>query len=293
MKLAPLFCILSFPVLAATPEPAPKGAWQQHWNRGQAEITSYQLEQARYGAMNPGTAVTIFVTEPFSTTEQVKADEPGADSTQVLKLNLTKNFNTGIYPYSMMLSVFTPVAREKHPRALKATVSSQEWCGHTFLQLNLKPDGYHGWLRSYFQSEGDREFSAGAAPLEDEIWTLIRIDPASLPTGDFEMIPGGLYARLRHRLPQPEQARATLTGEGDLLTYTVDYPELKRSLAIHFTRAFPYTIEAWEETGPSGFGDGVKQLTTRATLKKRLMIDYWNKNSPEDTALREKLDLTK
>ncbi len=273
------------------PEPAPKGAWAQHWNRGKAEITTYSLEQARYGAVHPGTAATIFVTEPFSTTEQVKADKAGAESTQVLKLNLTKNFVTGIYPYSMMLSVFTPVARDSHPRSLKATVSAQEWCGHTFLQLNLEPDGYRGILRSYFQSEGDRDFNAGAAMLEDEIWTLIRIAPANLPTGPTELIPGGLHARLSHRLPAAEKAIASLAGEGGTLTYTIQYPDLKRTLAIRFATAFPHEIAGWEESGPSGFGDSEKILTTRAVLKERLMIDYWNKNAPAERALRRQLGL--
>ena len=37
-----------------------------YWYRGQAEITSYDLEQARYGELRSGTAVLVFVTEDFS-----------------------------------------------------------------------------------------------------------------------------------------------------------------------------------------------------------------------------------
>ena len=38
----------------------------KYWYKGKAEITSYKLQQARYGEMYEGTAVTIFVTEDFS-----------------------------------------------------------------------------------------------------------------------------------------------------------------------------------------------------------------------------------
>ncbi len=137
----------------------------KYWNRGKAEITSYDLEQARYGEVHPGEAVTIFVTEPFDPEEQVKADNPDEADIQVLKLNLTKKFVTGIYPYSMMLSVFTPVNLEKFPRTLKTTVSSQEWCGHTWTQLNWRNGKYLAELRSYFESEGDWDFVVGDAIL--------------------------------------------------------------------------------------------------------------------------------
>ncbi len=42
---------------------------------------------------------------------------------------------------------------------------------------------------SYFESEGDQDFKLDKAILENELWTQLRIDPASLPTGTLEMIP--------------------------------------------------------------------------------------------------------
>ena len=86
---------------------SPGKAFKSYWYNGEAEITSFDLQQARYGHTYPGQAVMIFVTEDFSKAKQVKLDHPeeaGNDRINVLKLNLTKKFNTGIYPYSMMLS---------------------------------------------------------------------------------------------------------------------------------------------------------------------------------------------
>ncbi len=264
----------------------------KYWNRGEAEITSYDLEQARYGEVHPGEAVTVFVTEPFDPQKQVKADNPDQADTQVLKLNLTKKFLTGIYPYSMMLSVFTPVNPEKFPRTLKTTVSSQEWCGHTWTQLNWSDGKYLGEQRSYFESEGDQKFAAGEAMLEDAVWTKIRIDPALLPRGRIMMIPGGLSARLRHRLPKPEKAQASMAEQdGDQNTYSIEYPEIRRTLRITYERDFPHRISGWEEKDLSGFGPSAIPLTTKATLKQRLMIDYWNHHDLKDRRLRAKLGL--
>ena len=50
-----------------------------------------------------------------------------------MKLNFTKKFVTGIYPYSLMFSSFTPADAS---RTLKTTMTGQEWCGEVFSQLN-------------------------------------------------------------------------------------------------------------------------------------------------------------
>jgi len=79
--------------------------FKDYWYDGTAEINSYELQQSRYGQLHQGHAVLIFVTEDFSRSKQVKLDGPGNavdDKASVLKLNLTKKFNTGIYPYAMM-----------------------------------------------------------------------------------------------------------------------------------------------------------------------------------------------
>jgi len=65
--------------------------FSKYWYQGKAEITSYELEQARYGEIHKGSAVLVFVTEDFSKNKQVKLDNPSAnpkDAIPVLKLNL-------------------------------------------------------------------------------------------------------------------------------------------------------------------------------------------------------------
>jgi len=255
-----------------------------YWYQGKAELTSYVLKQARYGEIHEGNAVLIFVTEDFSKTKHVKLDDyvrAGKDGVKVLKLNLTKNFNTGIYPYSMMASIFTPVSG--HP-TLKVTTSSQEWCGHTFGQFNLDGDTYRIRQYSYFEQEGDVTVRLKQVLLEDEIWNRIRLNPASLPTGEISLIPGSMFQRLEHADIDVSMSVAQLeTLENGNHAYTLRYPSLNRTLTIHYEPTFPYAITEWEET--------VGDLTTRATRDRSIMLDYWNHNSTEDLALRTELNL--
>ncbi len=275
--------------------PADMDAFGDYWYQGQAELTSYTLEQARYGEIHPGHAVLVYVTEDFSKSKQVKLDRPseaGDDRAKVLKVNFTKKFNTGVYPYSTMTSVFTPVYRKRNPHTLKVTTTSQEWCGHTFVQLNRNEAGYALESRSYFESEGDINAQLPDVALEDDIWTTLRLNPDDLPTGEFQMIPGTLYQRLGHKGAEAQSATATLTTGGNGQTaYTLTYPEHGRTLTINFNAAFPYEIESWEESYPSGFGLGAKVLTTKAQRNKRIMLDYWSRNGLEDAQYRETLGL--
>ncbi|MDP1340568.1 hypothetical protein, partial [Klebsiella variicola] len=86
----------------------------------------------------------------------VKADQPSETNIPVLKLNKTKNFITGIYPYSIMSSVFFPLEEISH--ALKISTSVQEWCGHTYTQLNNR-NKFEIKSHSYFEGEADQCFS--------------------------------------------------------------------------------------------------------------------------------------
>ena len=172
-----------------------------YWYQGKAEITSYEMEQARYGEIRKGHAVLIFVTEDFSKSKQVKLDNPQKDpedAVKILKLNFVRKFITGIYPYSIMTSVFTPVELSSHPNTLKLSFSSQEWCGNVHTQANHKKNRYEFNSYSYFESEGDAKFELEDAILEDELWTRIRISPDRLPVGNIKIIPSLLSSRLKH-----------------------------------------------------------------------------------------------
>jgi len=263
-------------------------AFKKYWYNGTAELTSFELEQGRYGEIHKGKAVLIYVTEDFNPEKQVKADQQRSNNVPILKLNSTKKFYTGIYPYSVMTSTFYPISNNKH--AIKVTSSMQEWCGHIFTQLNNRKQ-FEVQSYSYFESESDQEFILDKAILEDELWTKLRIDPSQLPTGIQQIVPAFEVLRMKHIPLKTYEATATLTTSKTTSTYTLSYPKLNRKLAINFNTSFPYDILGWTEISKSGYGTNAKKLTTKATKIRQLKTPYWSKNSIKDSILRKKLGL--
>lgn len=269
-------------------------AFQAYWYAGKAEISTFSLSQARYGEMHSGEAVQIFVTEDFSSTKHIKVEDrerSGSDAVSVLKLNATRQFNTGIYQYNMMQSVFMPVNPVEDLAPLKITASSQDWCGHTWSQMRLIDNRYMVVQHSYFEGEGDRTIELHAVMPEDALWLLIRVGPDNLPTGNFEMIPAFSYQRFAHEHARVFQASGFLEEDDDAYVYRLQYRGIDRSLSITFENAFPFRILGWTETHRSGFGDDAVMLETTAERKGSIVTDYWNHNAPEDSVLRDTLRL--
>lgn len=278
---------------ATSPQTIDNSKFDQYWYQGKAEITSYDLKQARYGEIREGSAVFVFVTEPFSKSKQVKLNNTTRneeDVVKVLKMNFTKKFTTGIYDYSILQSIFTPIDLKNYKHSIKVATSLQEWCGHTYTQLNLQSYKYKVLLKSYFETEGDQEYQIEQAMLEDEIWNLIRISPSVLPIGDIQLVPNTATARLRHTSLDVESAFATLNDHESnkrLMTYIVEFTESQRTLKIHYHKKFPHEIEGWTET----YIDNGKELSTTATRTKTILSDYWNKYQIKDEPMRQELGI--
>jgi hypothetical protein len=255
-----------------------------YWYQGKAEITSYELTQARYGEIHQGTAVHIFVTEDFLPEKQVKADSKNAKNVPVLKLNSTKKFVTGMYPYSLMTSTFSPI--DLNQQAIKVSFSSQEWCGNTFAQLNNRAN-FDIDFYSYFESNADRKKTLKKNILENELWNQLRISPESLPVGNLNIIPSFEFLALNHQQIKAYKAKASLVKKGGFVKYAIEYPELKRTLIIEATKDFPYTIESWEET----ITKRGKTLTTKAEKIKTIQSAYWQKNGVANVKERKELGL--
>src|SRR5262245_28457042 len=131
------------------PEPA-ASAFEPHWQDGRAEIDGYRYTVIRYGAERSGQAVLIYVTEPFSERRHVKVDDPRgnpSDTFEALKLNLVRDFQTGIYDYNTTTSLFT---RSRDFSPVKIAFSSMEWCGVVYEELSFERTSTLQMLRSYF-----------------------------------------------------------------------------------------------------------------------------------------------
>ncbi|EIM76428.1 hypothetical protein A3SI_10459 [Nitritalea halalkaliphila LW7] len=293
-KLLPFFFLLTIglSLVACKSDIAREGidftTWGGYWFKGEAEITSFTLEQARYGEVHPGEAVLIYVTEDFSKKKQVKLDDPrGKDVLNVLKLNSIREFETGVYKYNTMVSIFTPTKVQR--ASPKITASVQEWCGQSFTQLNHNSDDGYSWrMYSYFESEGDQSGSVNGLA-EDELWTLLRIQPEAIPTGSVKLFPSVLENRLRHVPIEAHEAFIRIQDISESRRQLeVTYGDTGRTLKIDFLSAFPHEILGWEESQSEKGGGIIRTKATRKAIKKQA---YWKNNRLEDSFLRQELKL--
>ncbi len=257
-----------------------------HWGDGKAELCGYRLTQPRYGAKRAGTAVLISVTEDLSDSLRVKADpgkHPQADTYPVLKLNAVRDFQTGIYDYNVMTSVFARVV-PGWPLA-KVSFSSQEWCGHVYHQLLPRGDAIEEELHSYFDGEADGRASlplpAGgvfedALPILLRGWGMAYLQPGEQRTVPF--LPSLLSARLDHKplawgkatIARAPEASTVMVPAGQLevVTWTVTQED-GPVLTFQFEAAPPYRLVRWaSNSGEEG------------QLLKSSRLPYWMLNGP-------------
>ncbi len=265
---------------AASPE-----VWK-HWSDGKAELSGYRLTQPRYGQLRQGTAILIYVTEPFSRSARVKADpgrHPEQDVETVLKLNVVKDFQTGLYDYNLMSSLFVAMdAKGGRPaEALKFAFSSHEWCGHVYEELKVEPTVVERLYRSYFDGESSDQpvprLPGGL--LTEELLVRVRGLPEPfLAPGQSKALPLLLSVERSRFLHQPlrfvpgkversaEAKKLTVpAGTFEVDVYTATAGEERYVYSVE--RAFPQRIVAWE--GPEG---------ERAELLGSQRLPYWTLN---------------
>ena len=184
-----------------------------HWADGKAEVSGYTLTQPRYGQSRRGHAVLIYVTEPFSLKKQVKVDryEPkNPDHITALKLNFVRKFQTGVYDYSVMTSVF--VDPQDNMRPLKVSFSSQEWCGQVYEEAVFGPRSVKVETKSYFQDESRNSVLPGVVDSEDAFWISARGLTKNGPgefTGEKQFLGTATLRRLRHLNASPTRSKLT------------------------------------------------------------------------------------
>lgn len=276
---------------AASP---PSAAFRAQWSDGQAELSGYRVVVSRYGAPRVGETVLVYVTEPIDRTTRIKDDDAPPDRrVEVLKLNIATRFLTGIYPYSVMTSVFSPVDRVREPglerfAPIKLTLTVQEWCGQTSHGIFPGRDGFASELVSYFAEEGERRRIV-AAPLstiyEDALLIQLReLDGPFADGGSYRgpIVPSLWRQRRDHLAPDPVDAtitRADAEREGvPVVRFTLVAGDYRRTFDVERTGA--RRVLGWSsDDGDSG------------SLLQTIRVPYWRLQRPGDEAIRRELGL--
>ena len=280
------------------------------WGDGQAEVSGYSLRRPRYGEQRAGTLVLVFVTEPWSVSAHVKADEgkhPAGDVIQVLKQNAMESFQTGIYDYHMMTSswtALTPAGGRPAGASAKLAFSAQEWCGTTWAELTFGPAGAQELVRSYFDGESgartlDNPQGGTKSLVEDAVlvWARGLASPLLARGGSTEVafLPAVSRARLLHKplawttatlAREPKTSTVTVPAgtfevESATVTIAAGAAEEARSLTVLVEAAAPRRIV--KVTSSDG---------TMLELTGSMRTPYWQKNREGDEALLRALGTT-
>lgn len=276
------------------------------WHDGRAELDGYLWSVSRYGQRRSGECVMIYVTEPFSESKRVKVDDAArdpADTFDALKLNLIRDFQTGIYDYNTMTSVF---CRSEDFAAVKISFSSAEWCGHVYEELRLDPRRGSGQLFSYFQGESSNITLDGkpAGISEDNLFILLRglrgdyLRPGQ--TRSVPFLPGAFHRRLTHspirwRSAEIERLAELQTVEvpaGEFLTivYVVRTDD-GREGRFFIEDDYPHRIVRWTwEAGSSESRRG-REASETGQLTGTARLKYWQLNDNGDERYLDRLGL--
>ncbi len=275
------------------------------WHDGRAELDGYKWSVTRYGQARDGQAVMIFVTEPFSDARRVKIDDPSrnpADTLDVLKLNLVRDFATGIYDYNTMTSVFSETGDFE---TLKISFSSAEWCGHVYEELLTDPDRVTQRLHSYFEGESSSLDLEGREDgvSEDNLFILLRglrepyLEAGSKRTVPF--LPSAFYRRLAHRpfrwttaeierLADPQTIEVP-AGEFATIVYVVTTADMRQG-RFHIEQDAPHRVIKWRW--------GADRPTLRppeaaeiGELTGTIRVKYWTLNDNGDERYLKELGL--
>lgn len=213
----------------------------------------------------------MLVKEPWSPALDVKADHPGRDSFEVLKLNHVRDVATGIYTYHQMASVFW---RRDSGALRKLTATSSEACGISFAEMTGGKLQTHG----YFDGQGDRtqRWPELALP-EDGLPAALRTFVTGILPPTLEVFPSllaGRYADLAPRTYRLERRPAPGAAAGAGAGEASGAVELRLTrgaskLAYTFAAELPHRLLRFERE------DG-----TTYRLAKCERIAYWDLHDP-------------
>lgn len=273
--------------------------FSSQWYDGKAEISTYKISEKRYGEYRNGIRTMIFVTEPMRLSNNIKPDVdlPESKKIEVIKLNDIRRFNTGIYDYSVMTSVFAAVEKRKNIPlfgTMKVSLTSQEWCGNVFELLKRQNKLFKGQLFSYFEEEGETNYTIenkGRVEAEENLWVIIReLRGSVLKIGEsinLHIIPSAWSRRKTHNPAKAEEGILIKVKSGKIETAIGSFRAVLfmwkfdgKQTEVWIESSYPHRILSWKEW------DGSKGEIIASGREP-----YWKQKSNGYSYLREKLHL--
>ncbi len=240
------------------------------WDDGAAQYAVYDAKWQRYERLNPGRVCMLVVKEPWLAAQDVKSEDSSAGDFDVLKFNLIRDVNTGVYTYEQMSSVF---ARRATGALRKYATASLEACGLTTAQMTKGKLDTH----SYWGDQADRQVSwpDGAIPedalplylrgiLKGELPKTLLVFP-SLMAGHLPLLEAVKFDVRR----KPGVKVKTAAGTFETTEINLTYGE--EVLTFQFSNEPGHVLVRYHDS----FG-------TEYTLAKVERMPYWRRNAPKD-----------
>jgi hypothetical protein len=270
------------------------GTFWSYWGDGKAELSRYETIQNRYGEERKTDEILIYVTEPFNLKKQVKSDtydSKDKNKAQVLKLNRVKDFQTGLYDYNLMSSIFTAIdpfmlSGKKYEKGdvIKITFTVQDWCGHVFHQLNRRSEGMESSSYSYFENEADQKI---ILPVEsntlfaDNLFIDVRELIKELPEGEITLYQSVEEERIYHKPLKLETATIkkneenfTFNGQSvQVIRFDIKSNNSNRKFIVG--KEYPKNILYYEYKKNNN-------IINKGKLLKSVRLPYWQLNKISD-----------
>lgn len=280
-----------FTGLPASPRRGASSEFWDQWGDGRAELSGYHVTLDRYGEPRDAQLSLIYVTEPHDRRTWIKDDEAEEPNrVEVLKLIRSMQFLTGIYPYFVMATTFSPVAAwaEERFHPVRINLDVQEWCGSVAHRVLPGAGRVRSLRLSYFEDEGEvgRELQVPEGTLyEDALLIQLReLDGEFQGGADWNgFLVRGLWSlRAGHRPIEPVPARilrADATRDGVAVTrFRLEAGDYWRTYDVE--KAEPRRVLGWE----TSTGETAEILRTER-------LPYWTLNRRGDERYRQSLGL--
>ncbi len=190
------------------------------WEDGLSEMCYYDATCMLYDKPRRYTRVHLMNRQEMDRVHYVKAIKGTQDPAAVFKLVIAEEIPTENYNYRFLITAF-----QERPslRPLKVSVSSQEWCGHTFKYLTwerrkqIRPEDWSLDIScySYFGNEGDRWFPHPSRAYIDAYECLFLFARAVVASGGEARSMKLLRSLHSNHAPDPNPLDAMLKPEGE------------------------------------------------------------------------------
>lgn len=261
------------------------------WDQGRAEIARYQARRVIYSRPQSYELIRIAVKERFEPSQGVKGEGPGAlDAIKTIAVHDTPTHRP--YRYRQQLVVQMP--RLDPRQVLASSMSSQEWCGSTFVRLRAPAPSAKGpakglqrTLHSYFGGEGDRQDTLPAGTvLADQVPFLVRsVHWQRTPTLELSLLP----TLLSNHGPQAKPQAAVLERVGDEeLTVPAGTFTCVHVRVLRTTESGEVVDHYWVGTGPGRPLVKFQDATGQGQLASLTWEAYWEDPSGDSKTAASK-----